>query len=167
MSKQFCCKLFRPIVSLKTNDWFCNWVQYGHYFSDPEYDNVQRIICCDQFATYAIDFEFNAASGFTRWEFFLILCNSGQFILRCLVNLCMWLPGTWNLRQFCKWPFNILFLYLEMRTPSIHTRTGILPIAQSRLTGAGHLSIPRGKIYYLHEHILVFVDDVNVSFHGI
>jgi hypothetical protein len=45
---------------------FGNGVQYGHYFPDPEYDNVQRIICCDQFATYAIDFEFNTASGFSR-----------------------------------------------------------------------------------------------------
>lgn len=43
-----------------------NRVQYGHYFPDPEYDNVQRIICCDQYATYAVDFEFVAPSGFSR-----------------------------------------------------------------------------------------------------
>ncbi|KAL1558235.1 Protein transport protein S23 D [Salvia divinorum] len=31
---------------------------YGHFFPDPEYENVQHIICCDSFATYAYDFDF-------------------------------------------------------------------------------------------------------------
>jgi hypothetical protein len=42
------------------------WVQYGHYFPDPQYENVQHIICCDQYATYAFDFEFSNSNGFTR-----------------------------------------------------------------------------------------------------
>ncbi|PKA66827.1 Protein transport protein Sec24-like [Apostasia shenzhenica] len=39
---------------------------YGHFFPDPQYENVQHIICCDSFATYAYDFEFVNSSGFSR-----------------------------------------------------------------------------------------------------
>jgi hypothetical protein len=40
------------------------WAQYGHFFPDPQYENVQHIICCDSHATYAYDFEFSNLSGF-------------------------------------------------------------------------------------------------------
>ncbi|KAL6575508.1 Protein transport protein S23 D [Orobanche hederae] len=35
------------------------------YVSDPEYENVQHIICCDSFATYAYDFDFQNDVGFS------------------------------------------------------------------------------------------------------
>lgn len=35
-------------------------------FLDPQYGNVQHIICCDQYATCAFDFGFSNSSGFTR-----------------------------------------------------------------------------------------------------
>ncbi|KAG0567291.1 hypothetical protein KC19_7G124200 [Ceratodon purpureus] len=57
---------FGCILRIRTSTEFKAATVYGHYFPDPEYDNVQRIICCDQFATYAIDFEFSSSSGFTR-----------------------------------------------------------------------------------------------------
>nr|XP_024383708.1 protein transport protein Sec24B-like isoform X2 [Physcomitrium patens] len=57
---------FGCILRVRTSTEFKAATAYGHYFPDPEYDNVQRIICCDQFATYAFDFEFNSSSGFTR-----------------------------------------------------------------------------------------------------
>jgi hypothetical protein len=41
--------------------------QYGHFFPDPQYENVQHIICCDSFATYAYDFEFAHNNGFSRY----------------------------------------------------------------------------------------------------
>lgn len=42
-------------------------LQYGHFFPDPEYENVQHIICCDSYATYAYDFEFAKVEGFSRY----------------------------------------------------------------------------------------------------
>lgn len=44
-------------------------LQYGHFFPDPQYENVQHIICCDSFATYAYDFEFANNVGFSRSVF--------------------------------------------------------------------------------------------------
>lgn len=41
-------------------------LQYGHFFPDPQYENVQHIICCDSYATYTYDFEFASADGFSR-----------------------------------------------------------------------------------------------------
>lgn len=41
-------------------------LQYGHFFPDPQYENVQHIICCDSYATYAYDFEFEDTKGFAR-----------------------------------------------------------------------------------------------------
>ncbi|CAK9199337.1 unnamed protein product [Sphagnum troendelagicum] len=35
-------------------------------FLDPQYGNVQHIICCDQYATCAFDFGFSNSTGFTR-----------------------------------------------------------------------------------------------------
>ena len=43
------------------------FLQYGHFFPDPQYENVQHIICCDSFATYAYDFDFTHADGFSRY----------------------------------------------------------------------------------------------------
>lgn len=62
--------------------WHCNnllrvfsssFLQYGHFFPDPQYENVQHIICCDSYATYAYDFEFANNVGFSRYlNIFLI-----------------------------------------------------------------------------------------------
>lgn len=41
-------------------------LQYGHFFPDPQYENVQHIICCDSYATYAYDFEFEDTKGFAK-----------------------------------------------------------------------------------------------------
>ncbi|CAM6129440.1 unnamed protein product [Calypogeia fissa] len=38
----------------------------GHYFPDPQYENLQHIICCDQYTTYALDFEFTSPNGLSR-----------------------------------------------------------------------------------------------------
>jgi dolichol kinase len=40
--------------------------QYGHFFPDPQYMHVQHINCCDSFATYSYDFEFEKDSQFSR-----------------------------------------------------------------------------------------------------
>ena len=40
---------------------FFTFEQYGHFFPDPQYENVQHIICCDSLATYAYDFELGHA----------------------------------------------------------------------------------------------------------
>lgn len=40
--------------------------QYGHFFPDPQYMHVQHINCCDSFATYVYDFEFQKDSQFSR-----------------------------------------------------------------------------------------------------
>ncbi|KAL0460046.1 UNVERIFIED_CONTAM: hypothetical protein Slati_0631800 [Sesamum latifolium] len=39
---------------------------FGHFFPDPLYENVQHIICCDSFTTYAYDFDFVNDVGFSR-----------------------------------------------------------------------------------------------------
>lgn len=46
---------------------FLTILQYGHFFPDPQYENVQHIICCDSYATYAYDFEFANNVGFSRY----------------------------------------------------------------------------------------------------
>ena len=46
---------------------FIYFLQYGHFFPDPQYENVQHIICCDSYATYAYDFEFANNVGFSRY----------------------------------------------------------------------------------------------------
>lgn len=45
---------------------FFNFLQYGHFFPDPQYENVQHIICCNSFATYTYDFEFANNDVFSR-----------------------------------------------------------------------------------------------------
>ena len=47
---------------------FFTFEQYGHFFPDPQYENVQHIICCDSFATYAYDFEFSSNDGLSRYN---------------------------------------------------------------------------------------------------
>lgn len=47
-------------------------LQYGHFFPDPQYENVQHIICCDSYATYAYDFDFANASGFARYNYVMM-----------------------------------------------------------------------------------------------
>ncbi|KAL0011889.1 hypothetical protein SO802_006997 [Lithocarpus litseifolius] len=44
------------------------WWEYGHFFPDPQYENVQHIICCDSYARYDYDLEFAKNVGFPRVE---------------------------------------------------------------------------------------------------
>ncbi|KAL0774392.1 hypothetical protein Bca101_039543 [Brassica carinata] len=53
---------FKPLHSLTI--YPC--MQYGHFFPDPQYENLQHIICCDSYATYAYDFDFANNTGFSR-----------------------------------------------------------------------------------------------------
>lgn len=57
---------FNCVLRLRTSSEFKTGHSYGHFFPDPQYDNVQHVICCDSFATYAYDFEFANAVGFSR-----------------------------------------------------------------------------------------------------
>ncbi len=55
------------------------FLQYGHFFPDPQYENVQHIICCDSYATYAYDFEFANNVGFSRY-LYIVDIHHGSFI---------------------------------------------------------------------------------------
>lgn len=57
---------FNCVLRLRTSSEYKPDHSYGHFFPDPQYENVQHIICCDAFATYAYDFEFTNNSGFSR-----------------------------------------------------------------------------------------------------
>ncbi|KAJ4724828.1 protein transport protein SEC24-like [Melia azedarach] len=57
---------FNCILRLRTSSEFKPGHSYGHFFPDPQYENVQHIICCDSYATYAYDFDFANAAGFSR-----------------------------------------------------------------------------------------------------
>ncbi|MCO5609922.1 hypothetical protein L7F22_064157 [Adiantum nelumboides] len=57
---------FGCIYKLRTSPELRISQSYGHFFPDPQYENVQHIICCDVHATYAYDFEFTSSSGFDR-----------------------------------------------------------------------------------------------------
>ncbi|KAL5583227.1 hypothetical protein UlMin_015669 [Ulmus minor] len=57
---------FGCIMRLRTSSEFKPGHSYGHFFPDPQYENVQHIICCDSYATYAYDFEFANTDGFAR-----------------------------------------------------------------------------------------------------
>ncbi|KAG2674414.1 hypothetical protein I3843_13G118700 [Carya illinoinensis] len=57
---------FGCILRLRTSSEFKPGNSYGHFFPDPQYENVQHIICCDSYATYAYDFEFANNVGFSR-----------------------------------------------------------------------------------------------------
>ncbi|KAH8497807.1 hypothetical protein Peur_073074 [Populus x canadensis] len=58
---------FGCILRLRTSSEFKPGHSYGHFFPDPQYENVQHIICCDSFATYAYDFDFTSTTGFSRY----------------------------------------------------------------------------------------------------
>ncbi|CAL9762996.1 unnamed protein product [Musa acuminata subsp. burmannicoides] len=49
---------FGCLLRLRTSSEFKTGNSYGHFFPDPQYENVQHIICCNSFATYTYDFEF-------------------------------------------------------------------------------------------------------------
>ncbi|CAL9119198.1 unnamed protein product [Musa textilis] len=49
---------FGCLLRLRTSSEFKTGNAYGHFFPDPQYENVQHIICCNSFATYSYDFEF-------------------------------------------------------------------------------------------------------------
>ncbi|KAK1322851.1 hypothetical protein QJS10_CPA02g00990 [Acorus calamus] len=57
---------FNCVLRLRTSTDFKTGHSYGHFFPDPKYENVQHIICCDSFATYAYDFDFTGNEGFSR-----------------------------------------------------------------------------------------------------
>lgn len=57
---------FGCVLRLRTSSDFEPGHSYGHFFPDPQYENVQHIICCDSFATYAYDFDFTHSDGFSR-----------------------------------------------------------------------------------------------------
>ncbi|KAL4011437.1 hypothetical protein IC575_028496 [Cucumis melo] len=57
---------FGCVLRLRTSTEFKPGRSYGHFFPDPQYENVQHIICCDSYATYAYDFEFANNVGFSR-----------------------------------------------------------------------------------------------------
>ncbi|XP_042511223.1 protein transport protein SEC24-like isoform X1 [Macadamia integrifolia] len=57
---------FGCVLRLRTSAEFKHSRSYGHFFADPQYENVQHIICCDSYATYAYDFDFTSNVGFSR-----------------------------------------------------------------------------------------------------
>ncbi|KAF8397881.1 hypothetical protein HHK36_016806 [Tetracentron sinense] len=57
---------FGCVLRLRTSTEFKPGHSYGHFFPDPQYENVQHIICCDSYATYAYDFDFANTAGFLR-----------------------------------------------------------------------------------------------------
>ncbi|XP_076893991.1 protein transport protein SEC23 D-like [Bidens hawaiensis] len=57
---------FNCVMRLRTSTEFKTGNSYGHFFPDPQYENVQHVICCDSFATYAYDFDFVKNEGFSR-----------------------------------------------------------------------------------------------------
>ncbi|KAI4368701.1 hypothetical protein MLD38_017228 [Melastoma candidum] len=57
---------FGCVLRLRTSSEFKPGHSFGHFFPDPQYENVQHIICCDSYATYAYDFEFANTTGFSR-----------------------------------------------------------------------------------------------------
>ncbi|KAK6936224.1 Sec23/Sec24, helical domain [Dillenia turbinata] len=57
---------FGCVMRLRTSTEFKPGNLYGHFFPDPQYENVQHIICCDSYATYAYDFDFSSDTGLSR-----------------------------------------------------------------------------------------------------
>ncbi|AQK43588.1 sec23/sec24 transport family protein [Zea mays] len=57
---------FGCVMRLRTSSQFKIVDSYGHFFPDPQYMHVQHINCCDSFATYSYDFEFEKDSQFSR-----------------------------------------------------------------------------------------------------
>lgn len=57
---------FSCVLRLRTSTEFKPGNSYGHFFPDPQYENVQHVICCDSYATYAYDFVFDNNVGFSR-----------------------------------------------------------------------------------------------------
>ncbi|KAL2597184.1 hypothetical protein AAZV13_11G146600 [Glycine max] len=57
--------VFGCVLRLRTSTEFKPGNSYGHFFPDPQYENVQHIICCDSYATYAYDFVFENNIGFS------------------------------------------------------------------------------------------------------
>ncbi|KAK6926568.1 Sec23/Sec24, helical domain [Dillenia turbinata] len=57
---------FGCVQRLRTSTEFKSGNLYGHFFPDPQYENVQHIICCDSYATYAYDFDFSSNTGLSR-----------------------------------------------------------------------------------------------------
>lgn len=61
-----CPYAFGCVLRLRTSSEFKITDSYGHFFPDPQYMHVQHINCCDSFASYTYDFEFEKDSQFGR-----------------------------------------------------------------------------------------------------
>ncbi|XP_051217224.1 protein transport protein SEC23 D [Lolium perenne] len=57
---------FGCVLRLRTSSEFKIADSYGHFFPDPQYMHVQHINCCDSFASYTYEFEFEKGSQFSR-----------------------------------------------------------------------------------------------------
>jgi hypothetical protein len=57
---------FSCVLRLRTSPEFRPGRSHDHFFPDPQYDNVQHIICCDTYATYSYDFDFENNNGFSN-----------------------------------------------------------------------------------------------------
>ncbi|XP_048557303.1 protein transport protein Sec24B-like [Triticum urartu] len=57
---------FGCVLRLRTSPEIKIADSYGHFFPDPQYMHVQHINCCDSFASYTYDFEFEKDSQFAR-----------------------------------------------------------------------------------------------------
>ncbi|KAF3554993.1 hypothetical protein F2Q69_00012353 [Brassica cretica] len=57
---------FNCVLRMRTSTEFKPLHSFGHFFPDPQYENLQHIICCDSYATYAYDFDFADNTGFSR-----------------------------------------------------------------------------------------------------
>ncbi|KAF7009111.1 hypothetical protein CFC21_023710 [Triticum aestivum] len=57
---------FGCVLRLRTSPEIKIADSYGHFFPDPQYMHVQHINCCDSFASYTYDFEFEKDSQFSR-----------------------------------------------------------------------------------------------------
>ncbi|XP_009404358.2 protein transport protein SEC23 D-like isoform X2 [Musa acuminata AAA Group] len=70
---------FGCLLRLRTSSEFKTGNSYGHFFPDPQYENVQHIICCDSFATYTYDFEFANNDVFSRHRDPLVIQIAFQY----------------------------------------------------------------------------------------
>nr|XP_009404358.1 PREDICTED: protein transport protein sec24-like [Musa acuminata subsp. malaccensis] len=70
---------FGCLLRLRTSSEFKTGNSYGHFFPDPQYENVQHIICCNSFATYTYDFEFANNDVFSRHRDPLVIQIAFQY----------------------------------------------------------------------------------------
>jgi len=67
--RQFSCpQASHALLRLRTSKEFRPSHAFGHFYPDPNYENLFHIEGCDQFKTFAFDFEFTDPHGFTDVE---------------------------------------------------------------------------------------------------